>query len=127
MAYDSDPQLLPARQLDQRDVRILPHPLEHDPPPIRRHVEAPERLAWPQAGQSSTLPRCQVEQPEVLAPEPAELHHQPLAVGKKPVAVANAIDRDLREWVWPAVRRDRLHWYAPRARGSRVHDEFAVR
>jgi hypothetical protein len=30
---------LPARQFDQHDVGILPHPLEHHPLAVRRHIE----------------------------------------------------------------------------------------
>jgi hypothetical protein len=43
--------LLPSRQLDQHDVRILPRTLEQKPLTVRRYVKALERLAWPERRQ----------------------------------------------------------------------------
>src|SRR5215470_16630322 len=54
-------------QIDEDDVRVLPHPVEYNLPAVRRHVKALDGIARLQISELAALPGIEIYYPEVLA------------------------------------------------------------
>src|SRR6185295_7055005 len=84
-------------KLDQDDVRIFPHSVEHDLLAVGGHIERLRRSGVVQAAQLARLFRRQVEQPEVLRRKRSLCVDERQAVWQESIALALNAKPDFRQ------------------------------
>src|SRR5258708_20466183 len=89
-SLDRGARLFPG-QIDEDDVRVLPHPVEDDLPAVRRNVKASDRIPWLQIGELPALPSLQIDDPEILLEITAEQHDELPATRQKTVTIASSL------------------------------------
>src|SRR2546425_9059358 len=75
-------------KVDQDDIRVFPHSIEHDLFAVRGHIEGLRGSGVVQAAQLARLFRHQVEQPEVLRRKRSLRVHERQAVWKESIALS---------------------------------------
>src|SRR5881628_849150 len=116
-----------ARHFDERDIRVLADALEHDPAAVGAYVEPVQGFARPQLGELTPGTSAHVYQPEILAAEAAELHHELASGADESVAVAEPVHlQRKRQRYGISIWSDGLDGHAAAARRAGVQDDAAV-
>src|SRR5215475_7285382 len=114
-------------QIDEDDVRVLPHAVEDNLPAVRRHVKAPDGIARLQVGELAALPGIEIYYPEVLAEIIAEQRDNLPSARQKAVTIAASQYPQLGQGMWILLGRHRLDGVSCARRWRRIEDQPAVR
>ena len=85
-------------KVDQDDIRVFPHSIEHDLLAVGGHIEGLRGSGVVQAAQLARLFRHQVEQPEVLRRKRSLRVHERQAVWKESIAFSFNPKPDCRQF-----------------------------
>ena len=95
--------------VDQDDIRLFLHSLQHDLTAVRRHVEIAHIEILRQRRQSALRPRVEVDEPEILVLDLAAHDHDLVPSVDKADTPASARERETWNRTRASRRIDRLH------------------
>src|SRR6185369_17043855 len=78
------------RQIDQAEIGVLPHAVEHDPIPVRGDVEGVDGRRAREPRELTAFLRVQIEQPEIVVAARPQQADEPLAARQKAEMTAAA-------------------------------------